>query len=95
MPLPRAARAPDALSLYSCGAAHGCRSHQVASAVLQVLLASVTLAAGPAVAKTRQKGMRDVREGTMKFAANLFAALLALLAVQTAIAQSSYPNRPQ
>src|SRR5690242_10963559 len=30
----------------------------------------------------------------MKFAANLFAALLALLAAQTAFAQSGYPNRP-
>jgi tripartite-type tricarboxylate transporter receptor subunit TctC len=33
-------------------------------------------------------------EGTMKLAANVFAALLVLLAVQTASAQSSYPNRP-
>src|SRR6266481_8926804 len=33
-------------------------------------------------------------EGTMKLAANLFAALLVLLAAQTASAQSSYPNRP-
>src|SRR3984893_3816665 len=30
----------------------------------------------------------------MKLAANLFAALLVLLAAQTASAQSSYPNRP-
>jgi tripartite-type tricarboxylate transporter receptor subunit TctC len=30
----------------------------------------------------------------MKLAANLFAALLALFAVQTASAQSTYPNRP-
>src|SRR5690242_8215401 len=30
----------------------------------------------------------------MKFAANLFAALLALLAAHTASAQSAYPNRP-
>src|ERR1700733_8381702 len=30
----------------------------------------------------------------MKFAANLFAALIVLLAAQTASAQSSYPNRP-
>src|SRR5882672_3684030 len=32
--------------------------------------------------------------GTMNLAANLFAALLVLLAAQTASAQSSYPNRP-
>jgi tripartite-type tricarboxylate transporter receptor subunit TctC len=32
--------------------------------------------------------------GTMKLAANLVAALLVLLAAQTASAQSSYPNRP-
>src|SRR5437899_11725724 len=31
---------------------------------------------------------------TMRLAANLFAALLVLLAAQTAAAQSSYPNRP-
>ena len=30
----------------------------------------------------------------MKLAANLFAALLVLLAAQTASAQSDYPNRP-
>ena len=30
----------------------------------------------------------------MELAANLFAALLVLLAAQTASAQSSYPNRP-
>jgi tripartite-type tricarboxylate transporter receptor subunit TctC len=30
----------------------------------------------------------------MKLAANVFAALLVLLAAQTASAQSSYPNRP-
>ena len=30
----------------------------------------------------------------MKLAANLFAALLVLLAAQTAAAQSRYPNRP-
>ena len=30
----------------------------------------------------------------MKLAANLFAALLLLLAAQTASAQSGYPNRP-
>src|SRR5580692_2507212 len=33
-------------------------------------------------------------EETMKLAANLVAALLVLLAAQTASAQSSYPNRP-
>src|ERR1700721_1665952 len=33
-------------------------------------------------------------EGTMKLAAHLFAALLGVLAVQTASAQSGYPNRP-
>jgi tripartite-type tricarboxylate transporter receptor subunit TctC len=31
---------------------------------------------------------------TMKLAANLFAALLVLLAAQTVSAQSGYPNRP-
>ena len=30
----------------------------------------------------------------MKLAANLFAALVALLMAQTASAQSNYPNRP-
>src|SRR5882672_3497004 len=33
-------------------------------------------------------------EGTMKLAANLFAALAVLLVAQPASAQSSYPNRP-
>ena len=37
--------------------------------------------------------MRDDR-GNVKPAANLFTALLVLLAVQTASAQSGYPNRP-
>src|SRR6202011_4841518 len=44
-------------------------------------------------AKTRQRANGTI-EGTMKLAANLFAALVVLLMAQTASAQSIYPNRP-
>src|SRR5476649_1989872 len=44
-------------------------------------------------AKTAQNGHAGL-EGTMKLAANLFAALAVLLTAQPASAQSSYPNRP-
>jgi tripartite-type tricarboxylate transporter receptor subunit TctC len=64
-------------------------------AALQALLAGATLAV-KSDGKDRARGNKRAYgriEGTMKLAVNLFAALLVMLAAQTASAQSTYPNR--
>jgi tripartite-type tricarboxylate transporter receptor subunit TctC len=60
---------------------------------LRTLLAGATLAVKSGGKRPGKPAFGTI-EGTMKLAANLFAALLVLFAAQTAAAQSPYPNRP-
>src|SRR5260221_725812 len=76
----REQRDPGFLHLRRCGnlAGHACCCHT----------------SSKSSGKDRAKPACRTTEETMKFVANLFAALLVLLMAQTASAQSNYPNRP-